>query len=665
MLCRVRRHWLRAIVILGATAFGGLPGVLQASPPGLQAQDELELIESTEREEDPLGIDESTGRGLEEAARSLRVEEAPKPNAHKGAVLSAISGVRETRHALRVRLSRGLAFVEAELAFENTSAHAAELAYRLAVPEDAVVTELEVCVASRCRSAASKASPKDRAKGSGQVSDQPYVALEKIHDADGSALSLIAGPVAAPGLSLRVVYLAEAPIRGGQIRFVLPARGLDPNTTPASLAVEAEHASPLWPTGVVTLEPALSHEIRAAFAPPEPQLRLEDRGTLGRTRYLRRFEAARAAPASARATWLLLDASPSMEGPARSRVPETLAALLAGLPDKTPVRAFAFAARSVALGELEAASLSLQTLDAALMLDLGAATRPSSVLEGHATLLRREKPRVWILSDGAFDPTQEEQRALTRAAQTGAELWLLLLSDARPAPMLARLFASGGVLHITERADRAMTRGDLDALVEQVAPALRPRTRSNVRAGEQRVTETRLEGALPPDAPWLARWLMRDTRPHPSLVAGVRGESPEAPLIAALPYLSSPPPAPLAQTSMPKESVLAALRNQLIPKARACLRADRRGRADYAIGVTFDFLIARREVLDASIHGVVGPSLRACLRELLAELRLPWFTGQIRVRYPIHTEREALPPVIELEPELGQRIERALSSAPR
>jgi hypothetical protein len=116
---------------------------------------------------------------------------------------------------------------------------------------------------------------------------------------------------------------------------------------------------------------------------------------------------------------------------------------------------------------------------------------------------------------------------------------------------------------------------------------------------------------------------------------------------------------------MPKESVLAALRNQLIPKARACLRADRRGRADYAIGVTFDFLIARREVLDASIHGVVGPSLRACLRELLAELRLPWFTGQIRVRYPIHTEREALPPVIELEPELGQRIERALSSAPR
>jgi hypothetical protein len=113
---------------------------------------------------------------------------------------------------------------------------------------------------------------------------------------------------------------------------------------------------------------------------------------------------------------------------------------------------------------------------------------------------------------------------------------------------------------------------------------------------------------------------------------------------------------------MPAESVLDMLRTQLVPKARACLREDRRGRADYAVAFAFRALFYRREVAEPAIEGKVPEPLRECLLALLPKLRVPAFSGGVRVRYPVHTDREAPPPVIELSPEVGESVRRAIAT---
>ena len=42
---------------------------------------------------------------------------------------------------------------------------------------------------------------------------------------------------------------------------------------------------------------------------------------------------------------------------------------------------------------------------------------------------------------------------------------------------------------------------------------------------------------------------------------------------------------------------------------------------------------------------------------------MPAFSGRIRVRYPIHTEREPESPVIELEGEALRHVERVIGDA--
>jgi hypothetical protein len=113
---------------------------------------------------------------------------------------------------------------------------------------------------------------------------------------------------------------------------------------------------------------------------------------------------------------------------------------------------------------------------------------------------------------------------------------------------------------------------------------------------------------------------------------------------------------------MPAESVLDMLRTQLVPRARACLRSDRKGRGDYAVGLTFRALFARREVLEAAVEGDVPEALRSCLLALLPKLRVPAFSGGVRVRYPIHTQREPPAPSIELTPEVETQVSRALAA---
>jgi hypothetical protein len=60
------------------------------------------------------------------------------------------------------------------------------------------------------------------------------------------------------------------------------------------------------------------------------------------------------------------------------------------------------------------------------------------------------------------------------------------------------------------------------------------------------------------------------------------------------------------------------------------------------------------------IEGRIPEVLRGCLADVVGRLRIPAFSGRIRVRYPIHTEREPEPPVIELEGEALEQVERVI-----
>ena len=153
---------------------------------------------------------------------------------------------------------------------------------------------------------------------------------------------------------------------------------------------------------------------------------------------------------------------------------------------------------------------------------------------------------------------------------------------------------------------------------------------------------------------WLSFWLSRGT--PVSFASDTRALS----FIAAPPFVSAARPEPALDTGMPKESVLSMLRSQLVPQARACLRADRKGRANYAVQVTFRALFADREAYDVRVEGKIEEALRSCLLEVVGKLRVPSFSGRIRVRYPIHTEREEELPVVELEPEASEQLERIL-----
>jgi hypothetical protein len=656
---------------------------------------ELELIESTERSEDPLGIDDSTGKELDQAAARL-----PKPKpvvllpaASQGAALSSIPGVRESAHELNVKLDQGLAFVSLRSVVVSTAKHAAELAYRVPLPNTGVVTRVAVCMVSaslareqtarvdlpartpepRARTDCSEAAPEPHARA-GSAATSSRVSATPIEDERGRALSLRISQLAPGGtLELHVAYVAEAKIVGGRVRFRVEPRGYDPNLANTQLHVEAPRLSDLSPGAELTVEPWTALALTASLA-AKKSLRADTSASDGRATWSRHFEALPPQPAELRPTWLWIDASPSMEGPARSRVSATLAALLAVLPESTDVRAFVFAARASELGRFRADEAPLVQLSDATLLDLDAATQLSSVIALARRDLLRVRPRVVVLSDGLFDTEPRERAAMLGLSKAGLDTWLVTLGDGEPT--LADAFEH--VLRVAPLAEAALHDNDLapleDALRSIAAKAVR-----GLVAGEQLSRERAPEVRVPlrAGAHWLAYWTARDreqTRwstparvPPPSTsqeAPTLRSRTEATPAIAALPYLDRPAPVALADTGLPKESVLSMLRTQLVPQARACLRVDRKGRGDYAVGLAFHALFAEREIYQARVEGHIDATLRACLEAILPKLRVPAFSGRIRVRYPIHTERVEEPPVIELESATERQLERAFSPAP-
>lgn len=620
---------------------------------------ELELIESTERSEDPLGLDESTGSGLEHAAAKLKPQTAPVilPSAELGAALSAIAGIRESAHTAEVELAHGLAFVEATLALSSRAKHAAEVAYRFALPAGAAVTRVRLCVGERCRDAAPSAARTSYLQALAKKSasaGEPMLWAEPIHDAQGAALALRIAPIA-PQIEARIAidYVAEAPVRGGRVRFRLPARGYDPRLVPAQIRVRTRELSELQPASAFELDAFASVELSGVLRAASST---SVRAACGTSVCTRSYRALPLGAATLRPTWLFVDASPSMEGPARGRASSVLAALLSALPEETELHALAFAARVHDLGHFRAADAPLGELADATLRELGAATQLSAALAASAREHARERPRIVVISDGLFDATAREQSALVQARKQGAELWLLAVGERTP--RLAGLFQH--VLALSALADATVHRDDLEPLVDALRTIASPRT-LGLGAGEQRVHEDRPQRAyaLAASGPWLSFWLA----PRTSFFTGASEVGPL--LITAPPYSTAEPaPPPLADTGMPAESVLSMLRTQLVPQARACLRSDRKGRGDYAVELTFHALFAEREVYDARVEGTIAGPLRRCLEALLPTLRVPAFSGRIRVKYPIHTEREPAPPVIALEPEVQDKLERAFEAAP-
>ncbi len=116
---------------------------------------------------------------------------------------------------------------------------------------------------------------------------------------------------------------------------------------------------------------------------------------------------------------------------------------------------------------------------------------------------------------------------------------------------------------------------------------------------------------------------------------------------------------------MPSRSVLSILRTRLVPAARRCLRADRRGRANYSVQATYELLLADREVASSRVTGEIPDALRSCLEDTVHELEVPRFDGRVRVRYPIYTEVASPPPVIELVPDVAGTIDAVVGDEPR
>lgn len=665
-MARVLLAWMA----FAAVAYPGAEASAESTPDPAR---ELELIESTERSEDPLGIDDSTGAELERAAARLPRPRATLPAANRGPALSAIDGVRESAHSVEVRLDQGLAFVTTRITLTSRAKHPAEVAYRLPLPLEAAVTSLMLCVEQRCRTATPR--PVDM-RGDLERAAAPPVAgaptpsaeaalhAEPLVDAEGVALGLRVAPLSPERpLVVEVHYVAEAAVRGGRARFRLPARGYDPNLAPTQVRVDSRTLSVEVPEGERTLDPWHELEMAARVKLDADSGRSVSvvRARCGGLACARRHEVAPLAEPELRPTRLLLDASPSMEGPARGRASTALAALLSTLPEDTPLHVLAFAARTADLGRFRAADVPLDALADALLRDLDAATRPSLALRGAD---EREHdgaaPRIVVLSDGLFDPTPLEREALRKARSRGARLLLLAVGEHEP----RFRDAFEVVVRVGELADRALHSGDLEPLNDALRVLASPLLERGLHAGEQRVEERRPRRSWLParDAHWLSFWLGR-TGPPVAWSTGAY-ELPKA-AIAAVPYRGSPPPdAPPPATGLPAESVLSMLRSQLVPQARACLRSDRKGRGDYAVELTFHALFAHREVYEARVEGRIPLALRSCLEELLPKLRVPAFSGRIRVTYPIHTEREPPAPVIALEPEVSEKLERAFGRRP-
>ncbi|HJL18059.1 MAG TPA: VWA domain-containing protein, partial [Sandaracinaceae bacterium LLY-WYZ-13_1] len=483
----------------------GLPSWVEADP-------------FSEADDDPLGIDR--GDRLERVEPTTVEEEAhgPVPVDH-GEVLSAIAGVREVRHDVEVRLADGLARVSVTMRFTSSARLAAEVRYRLAVPDGSSLAHLEVCNERGCRDGRVDGSrgplgPYDDAVRSHAEVDRPRPVAHAapVEDERGAAIWLRAAPVPrarratrrgeddeAPGipdgaLEVRVSYVVAAPVRGGAARLTLPTRGRDDRVVAASIRVRSDELRGGAVDGVDAVERAVE---RAAWEPAEISARLSRaapatsasawRVSCGDGRCARLRVVAAPRPVRPREVVVLLDASPSTAGPTRGRQPAAVAALLSALPSRSRVRVALFAARAEAVVAEPTAptDVSLVRVSRSLERELGSATRFEAAWELVAPWVREaEDPLLLLVGDGGLTTGEGATRAFRAARRAGAEVASLDLADRATTAGLRRALAAADGLAVDagEAADRAGRGHGMEPLRERLAAILAPVVEPRVRA---------------------------------------------------------------------------------------------------------------------------------------------------------------------------------------
>jgi hypothetical protein len=456
--------------------------------------------------DDPIGID-AESRSLEsaipkavkpDAAAEQRERErfGPEPpplSVRAGEVLTALAAVRETAHRLQVALQPGLLEARVEIELSSLSARPAEVRYRLAVPEHAVLLGLTVCVAAACREgvagdagslAAYAASVLSRSRDA--RAPKPVAHAQSVRDERGAAILVHAAPVReGQPLRLQLRYRAPAPVFGGMLRATLPARGMDPQAAPTELTlslakglIDARIGRDPAGSRALALEPWSAVELSArASGGGAPSGRSALEPCAGEPCGAA-FALAPAGPLVPADVVLALDVSPSTEGPARGRLMSTVATLLSTAPTGSRVRALAFAARASALvpDALEPSQIALAPLQAAIDgAELGSATRFEAVWATAAPWLERRartkgnKPLIVIVGDGGL--TLGAARAFERARAAGVEVSSVNTGD-RPtsAALRAAVHKTSGItLDVGAEAGDAAAGRDPTRLGERLA----------------------------------------------------------------------------------------------------------------------------------------------------------------------------------------------------
>lgn len=488
-----RMHFFTIVVLAlsGAIAVSRV-GIAQRDPEGDQENTDAETrfldlenaLPFSAIEDDPLGLDPSDAdlgksliEGFDEKGR-LKIDDTslfgpfpPSYNARIGEVVTAVPAMRETAHRIKVNFDHGLATVQVDLHFTSASKKPAEVRYRLAVPKDAGLGSLKVCNPNGCRAGIVDRPPElslydDALLARGPIPVLPIAHASFQQDPRGSAIIVRAAPIAkGVELTVHISYLVETSYHDGVTRLHLPARGMDPRAAASVLETTTFSDN-------TVLEGASL--MRDAWVPVEIKLKLPRKKEL--SAYVWRFGCAKqrctrvrvsAAPqpkASFQELLLFIDASPSMIGPARSRIASALAVLLANVPSGTRVSALAFAARvkHVIESPVTVQEVSLEPLiNAAIGSELGSATRVESawkLVKPRLMKLSRSKTgrrTIIIIGDGGLTEPNGVNPFI-EAKRAGVEISLLNLSDRKVVPFLQEGVAmtSGIVVSAGEEADR-------------------------------------------------------------------------------------------------------------------------------------------------------------------------------------------------------------------
>jgi hypothetical protein len=568
-------------------------GKARDDPIGLDRDDDDLAGVSVKPADAGAGAKAGAKVGADAAGRNRFGPMPPEFRARAGEVITAAAGVRETRHRVSVEVAHGLANVSVQMRFESVSEKPAEIRYRLALPPGAGLSSFEVCSPRGCRdgvadrSAGPRSAYDDAVLARGPEPTLPVAHAASVDDDRGPAFIVRAAPVARGSkLEVKLSYVAAFPLHGGVGRIRIPARGMDPRTSRTELTVSAADMTDLREgnrpfDGLPLLgDPWEEMNISARYAEGVNLSRQAWQFECGSERCARIRVAAAPDKGAAVDLVLAIDTSPSTIGPARGRIVEAVALLLAAVPGGSRVRALSFAAtaRPIVANPVAPEELPLSALSDAVMSPvLGSATRFESAWElARAWLDRRGKPQprplVVVVSDGGL--TGGRARPFQEARRAGIEVSVLNVGDREAVPLLRRGAESTGgvVVGAGAEAEEAARGRDVTRLEQRLNALFAPTSirdarvrlgRETVdlgplRAGRERVWEgvvkkravallvgkTRLRATAPPPA--VARGLAVRT----ALAAGL--ETPAATLAAVDPADFAPgdggPPPPSPST---------------------------------------------------------------------------------------------------------------------